>query len=215
VTDHWAQWPADGPDFADAETADLGDPPPDYAVEGFGPAGDDFTDTDLPDGEADGDAPEPGPLGYGDVDEPVSADPDAAPGPPAAESGMGPADGSPPGADVGFGSADAPIGADPDVDPYRDADSWPEPAFPGITDFGPPPEPVDGFPWTDPATLGSAAAESPADPAGLPPDPVEPAELADYAGEEPPAEVDPWSRLAASDDPATGALARFWSPGAG
>jgi hypothetical protein len=41
----------------------------------------------------------------------------------------------------------------------------------------------------------------------------EASELAGYAGEVPPDGADPWAALAASDDPATSALARFWAPG--
>ncbi|WP_430782378.1 hypothetical protein [Actinoplanes sp. G11-F43] len=68
------------------------------------------------------------------------------------------------------------------------------------------PEPVDGFPWVDTATLGVP------DTAGftVPATPVDPRELAAYAGIEIPPGTDPWTVLAASDDPATAALARFW-----
>ncbi|GIE78808.1 hypothetical protein Aph02nite_47580 [Actinoplanes philippinensis] len=71
------------------------------------------------------------------------------------------------------------------------------------------PEPIDGFPWTDPATLGAA------DPTGfLPPvENVTPQELAAYAGIEIPDGADPWAVLAASDDPATAALAKWWTTG--
>ncbi|BEL04915.1 hypothetical protein Q0Z83_031060 [Actinoplanes sichuanensis] len=71
------------------------------------------------------------------------------------------------------------------------------------------PEPVDGFPWIDPTTLGAA------DPTGfLPPvENVTAHELASYAGIEIPDGADPWAVLAASDDPATAALARWWTTG--
>jgi hypothetical protein len=71
------------------------------------------------------------------------------------------------------------------------------------------PEPVDGFPWTDATTLGAA------DPTGfLPPvENVTPEELASYAGIEIPDGADAWAVLAASDDPATAALARWWTTG--
>jgi hypothetical protein len=71
------------------------------------------------------------------------------------------------------------------------------------------PEPVDGFPWIDTTTLGAA------DPAGfLPPvETVSPHELAAYAGIEIPDGADPWTVLAASEDPATAALARWWTTG--
>lgn len=71
------------------------------------------------------------------------------------------------------------------------------------------PEPVDGFPWIDTATLGAG------DTAGFVP-PVEPVtaeELAAYAGVEIPPGADPWTILAASEDPATAALARWWTQG--
>jgi hypothetical protein len=100
------------------------------------------------------------------------------------------------------------FGADPDADPYS---SWPEPEFPAALDLGTPPEPIDGFPWTDPSTLGDDAGPldvraADADPTGSP----DPSDLAAYAGLDP-AAAD-WSSLAASDDPATAALARFWAP---
>ncbi|MDI6105063.1 hypothetical protein QLQ12_41415 [Actinoplanes sp. NEAU-A12] len=71
------------------------------------------------------------------------------------------------------------------------------------------PEPVDGFPWIDTATLGAG------DTAGFVP-PVEPVtaeDLAAYAGVEIPPGADPWTVLAASEDPATAALARWWTHG--
>jgi hypothetical protein len=87
------------------------------------------------------------------------------------------------------------------------ADAYQDPAdvFPPTVEVGELPEPVDGFPWIDPATLGAP------DLAGhdtLPP--VDPHELAEYAGTEIPEGADPWTVLAASDDPATSTLARFW-----
>ncbi|MFC4068494.1 hypothetical protein [Actinoplanes subglobosus] len=71
------------------------------------------------------------------------------------------------------------------------------------------PEPVDGFPWIDITTLGAP------DPTGfLPPvENVSPEELASYAGIEIPDGADPWTVLAASEDPATAALARWWTTG--
>ncbi|MBO3738541.1 hypothetical protein [Actinoplanes flavus] len=81
--------------------------------------------------------------------------------------------------------------------------------FPPTLDIGDLPEPVDGFPWVDSATLGAA------DPAGFTP-PVEPVtagELAAYAGVEIPPGADPWTFLASSDDPATAALAQWWTQG--
>jgi hypothetical protein len=82
-----------------------------------------------------------------------------------------------------------------------------EPVFPPAVDVGPLPEPVDGFPWIDTGSLGVV------DPAAVheTTDPVRPEELAEYAGTDLPPGVDPWAALADSDDPATSALARWWS----
>ncbi|MEV4277620.1 hypothetical protein [Actinoplanes xinjiangensis] len=83
-----------------------------------------------------------------------------------------------------------------------------DPVFPPALDVDLP-EPVDGFPWIDATTLGAG------DPTGfLPPvEAVSPQELAAYAGVEIPDGADPWTVLAASDDPATAALARWWTTG--
>ena len=212
MTDHWDGWSEDQPDFDGPDGAEFGDPTPDhpdgdgYPVEGFGTA-----DTDLsgsPDDQA-------GPIGYDGfgaepprVDPYTEADPYAEGG-----SGIGPDGSTELPAEVGFGSADPPIGADPDVDPYGDAAQWSETAWPepANLDLGPPPEPVDGFPWTDPGLLGDAYAAAPVEPT-TPAAAPGPDELADYAGEELPADGDPWAALAGSEDPATSALARFWSP---
>ncbi len=69
------------------------------------------------------------------------------------------------------------------------------------------PEPVDGFPWIDTGSLGvidpaTAAAHY---------DPVDPHELAEYAGTDLPPGADPWATLAESEDPATATLARWWA----
>jgi hypothetical protein len=83
-----------------------------------------------------------------------------------------------------------------------------DPAFPPALDVDLP-EPVDGFPWIDTATLGAA------DPTGFLPqlENVTADELAAYAGIDIPDGADPWSVLAASDDPATAALAKWWTQG--
>jgi hypothetical protein len=96
-----------------------------------------------------------------------------------------------------------PAAADHLPDPVHDDG---EPVFPPTVDVGPLPEPVDGFPWIDTGSLGPVAAADTA--AGTP----DPAELAGYAAAELPPAQDPWAVLAASDDPATAALARFWRP---
>ncbi|WP_229074841.1 hypothetical protein [Actinoplanes sp. DH11] len=77
--------------------------------------------------------------------------------------------------------------------------------FPPALELGDLPEPVDGFPWIDTATLGTP------DTGGFTPplDPVTPEELAAYAHTGGPAD---WAALADSDDPATSALARWWTP---
>jgi hypothetical protein len=82
----------------------------------------------------------------------------------------------------------------------------PTDVFPPTVDVGDLPEPVDGFPWIDTAALGTpdlAAHDGETQP-------VDPHELAEYAGTEIPPGADPWTVLADSDDPATSTLARFW-----
>ena len=105
--------------------------------------------------------------------------------------------------------------AGPD-DAGADPDAVPEPAddpldvFPPMVDVGDLPEPVDGFPWIDTGSLGVV---DPAAMAAAPDGAPEPAELAEYAAADLPPGQDPWATLADSDDPATAALARFYSPG--
>jgi len=106
------------------------------------------------------------------------------------------------------------VGTDPDLHHGADDPGWHEHAFPpelGMTD---PPEPVDGFPWSDPATLGGDGAHDDYThlvdrDAATPPV----SELAQYAGVDVPAGTDAWSALLGSDDPATSTLARWWVPG--
>ena len=93
------------------------------------------------------------------------------------------------------------VGAEPDA--Y--AEPLPDTEFPPAVDVGPLPEPVDGFPWIDAAGLGDAGPVEP----HL--DPVDPHDLAGYAGVDLPPDGDPWTLLAASPDPATAALARWWA----
>jgi hypothetical protein len=181
--------PDAGADLGEAETAQLGgpgDPAPDSTPDApLDPAGDSTVD--------------------GGFD---AADLDAG-GDPADRAGG--ADGSD--GDPGDGGADGPteptpVGADPDLDPH--ADTWTDQSFPEPLDLDAP-EPVDGFPWTDPTTLGTAPLPD-ADAAyqGGP----EADELAAYAGEQLPPGADPWTALSASEDPATSSLARWWSPDA-
>jgi hypothetical protein len=99
------------------------------------------------------------------------------------------------------------VGADPDAVPEPDADG--AEVFPPMVDVGPLPEPVDGFPWIDTGSLG--VVDLAAVPAAAVDDP-DPQELAGYAAAELPPAQDPWAALAASDDPATAALARFYRP---
>jgi hypothetical protein len=124
------------------------------------------------------------------------------------EAGLGPADDTTLDATA---DAESIVGADPDAGPYADG-AWPAPEFPAALDLVPP-VPVDGFPWADPDTLGDVDALLDADPADPGTDPTAlSADLADdlaaYAG----GLGTDWAGLAASDDPATAALARFWAP---
>jgi hypothetical protein len=93
----------------------------------------------------------------------------------------------------------------PDLTDRTDTTTADDTAFPPALDVDLP-EPVDGFPWIDTTTLGAA------DPGFQPPlEHVTADELAAYAGIEIPDGADPWTVLAASDDPATAALAQWWT----
>jgi hypothetical protein len=101
------------------------------------------------------------------------------------------------------------VGADPDALPEPDT-AEAVTVFPPVLDVGPLPEPVDGFPWIDTGSLG--VLDPAAVHAAVPTDAdVSPQDLADYAGTELPPGADPWTALAGSDDPATSALAKWWS----
>lgn len=108
--------------------------------------------------------------------------------------------------------ADEPVlGADPDHDDLVDAEDWSQDAFPPELSFDDPPEPVDGFPWSDPSLLGDTNDGS----LDLgQPDYVTPdiTDLLDYSGAEAPAGGDVWAELLGSNDPATSGLARWWAP---
>ncbi|WP_422769521.1 hypothetical protein ACN28C_22570 [Plantactinospora sp. WMMC1484] len=223
MTDYWGGWSADEPEFGgpadeagqSGELADLGgDQAGDggYPVEGFGAADPDElpgNPDELPGNPDELPGGPPMPLGYDDLPAEAPREPYPHAGPETQE-GFG-ADTYPEvPAEVGFGAADPPFGADPDLDPYADTGpAWTIP--PDLPELGAPPEPVDGFPWTDPALLGTPVDASTATPPG-PDGTVGPEELAGYAGTELPVDGDPWAALAASDDPATSTLARFWSP---
>ena len=97
------------------------------------------------------------------------------------------------------------FGVDHDLPP-GDAHAY----FPPPLDLPDRPEPVDGYPWSDPATLGDTGTgwPEPVDSPGSPPMD----DLLSYAGMDPPATGDGWAALVDSDDPAVSALARWWGP---
>ncbi|WP_412544159.1 hypothetical protein R8Z50_17170 [Longispora sp. K20-0274] len=88
-------------------------------------------------------------------------------------------------------------------EPYGDDDAAGD-VFPPTLDFDTP-EPVDGFPWTDPTSLGTTTGYDPA----VETPPV--SELLAYDGVDA-TDADPWTTLEASEDPATSSLARWWRP---
>ncbi|MEV6302070.1 hypothetical protein AB0M02_21830 [Actinoplanes sp. NPDC051861] len=96
----------------------------------------------------------------------------------------------------------------PDIPDIPEIVETPDDTFPPALDIDLP-EPVDGFPWIDPGSLGIA------DTHGFTPpeEPVTADELAAYAGTDIPPGADGWATLAADEDPATSALARWWTPG--
>lgn len=197
----------------DESWRDLRPPPRGYGQpEATDPYADDSYLADVPDG-----APTPGVsppeedwTGVGSASD---ADPDSAPAPDERASD-----------EVGYPPSAPPFGADPDLSGDPDPAASGEPhwaaGFPAPIRFGTylggAPEPVDGYPWADPDLLGDAppvAAQDEPGPAGATfaarPDP---ADLAGYAAVDLPPGTDPWPALAAVDDPATAALARFWAP---
>lgn len=239
MTDHWDGWPVEDP--SDPDDGDLGDAghgldgpdyaePPEYGADDEAAFTDDMVDDGFGDddvgygasvaGPADDEAfgqgwrpDEPGgqplePVGY--ADEPLDTADVAghADGPAAAGDWD---DGGGQGGPETVEAADI-IGADPDPDPGdADTDDDPTSVFPPPLDLAAPPEPVDGPPWADASLLGDGGGDGLPDPAveaavGSP----TPAELSDYAGQQMPDGAD-WADLIASPDPATSALARFWS----
>jgi hypothetical protein len=122
--------------------------------------------------------------------------------------------------DTGEHAPEALVGTDPDLDHHADHADWHDdnPFPPGLDIHAP--EPVDGFPWSDPSALGDGAAPddythdyshlvNTGDEGG----PAHAADLAQYDGVEVPPGTDAWTHLLGSEDPATSALARWWSPG--
>jgi hypothetical protein len=99
------------------------------------------------------------------------------------------------------------VGADPDL-----TAGPADPDFPPPLELAHPPQPMDGYPWSDPDVLVAAGGgDAGTGPVGWADPPV--GDLLSYAGlEAPRAGVDPWALLLGSDDPATSALARWWGP---
>jgi hypothetical protein len=103
------------------------------------------------------------------------------------------------------------VGTDPDVDSHADDTGWYDHDFPPSLELEHVPEPVDGYPWSDPNVLGHEISESTGDlhsGYGAPPA----SDLFEYAGLDGHPDGDAWAHLYGSDDPATGALARWWGP---
>jgi hypothetical protein len=112
------------------------------------------------------------------------------------------------------------VGTDPDLDHGADHADWHDdnPFPPGLDIHAP--EPVDGFPWSDPAALGDGAGPDDYAPdyshlvnTGDEGGPAHAADLAQYDGVEVPPGADAWTHLLGSEDPATSSLARWWAPG--
>jgi hypothetical protein len=222
--------PLDGHD-----TVDLGDPNQHAAAEYDG-YGEPFSDHDgtgdtsdhsapLPDDTFDGHPDDQrlgGHDGLGTADDGAddgSPDPATHGAPPGSTDGLGAAEPDHPNNDHPSDDrqptddrqpVDALVGADPDVDPS--ADDWHHDPFPAAVELTDPPEPIDGYPWSDAATLGGGPHEHPtADHGGYGAPPS--AELLEYAGLDQPADGDAWATLLSSDDPATSSLARWWGAG--
>jgi hypothetical protein len=118
------------------------------------------------------------------------------------------------------GGLGVPVGADPDLDPHVDDGTWADPVFPAALSLADRPDPIDGYPWTDPGLLGADPHTGADDGAGAPDPAQDPVaqdlaayDLAAYDGTALPAGADAWSLLRDSSDPATSALARWWAPG--
>lgn len=208
-SEHDAGFPAEngeGGEYGEGAAADPGTDQPgggfleDDPMGSFDTDDHDFAGLDGDDGTHDGthDGTDDGTDGSDGLDGGADDRPDAvetgADGPDALDGGD--ADGDP----------ESVVGADPDVDP--DAD-WSPADFPAQLDFAAP-EPVDGYPWSDPSAV--AAPGTGGDDPAAGPDAAPPAQdLLDYAGAD--GGADPWSALVGSDDPAASSLGRWWSPG--
>lgn len=109
-----------------------------------------------------------------------------------------------------------------DLDSPGDHDSgWHDDEFPAELDFGPhAPLPHDGYPWSDPDTLGHPEPADATDTGLNPTGPADPQDLFAYAGldgdggHDGSAGGNPWALLLGSDDPATSTLARWWGSAA-
>lgn len=196
-------WSDDGEEFNgvdDVDTTDLNQPEPahDDGNDPGTPPGDDATEPDGPE-ESDAADDQNQSLEFDDLaDDPEPDDDNANPDPGDTEATD----------DVPDATADPVPGADPDADPVADDPSWTsQDPFPPALNLDEPPEPVDGFPWTDPQALGDAPADTSTD------DPQQPPvdDLYAYDGQQPPDNGNPWDALQRSEDPATSSLARFWS----
>jgi hypothetical protein len=104
-------------------------------------------------------------------------------------------------------STETTVGADPDVDHSAD---WAPADFPEQLDVNPP-EPVDGYPWSDATAVAGPGTAETTDPATGPSGAPAPQELLEYAGADGNG-GDPWNALLGSDDPATSSLGRWWAP---
>jgi hypothetical protein len=203
--DDWAHWSEEPAEFGDADTADLGDHdmghPDDLGHPEDVSHPDDFSppeDFGIPE--------HPGPDLLHDGDDALGLD-----APHEGDDALNLRDDA---VHEDFGEAghdpDQPAFGDPDV-PDHDPGGY-DGDFPPPLDLGhAPPEPMDGYPWSDPATLGdpSDAGGAVADQYGFAGAP-HPDDLFAYAGLQPSDGGDAWSALLGSDDPATSALARWW-----
>jgi hypothetical protein len=113
----------------------------------------------------------------------------------------------------GDATGDHLVGVDPDLDHRADDPGWHDDPFPPELHLETTPEPVDGFPWVDPAILGGhdADAFTHAVTGDTTPDGHD---LASYHGIEVPSGGDPWTALFGAEDPATSNLAQWWAPNA-